>query len=149
MIKKIIIPLMTLCVACLAFATVTNDDRPVSYEQLPHPIKTFMTIHFPDNKMAYADKDWGGYDVILTSGTELEFNSKGVWTKAEARREVIPESILKLLPENLTNYIEQTYPDKSIKTIEIKRSGYEIELSGMHDFELRFDKKGRFLYIDD
>ena len=136
------------CIATMAFAT-TNSDKPVSHEQLPQTIKTFLTTHFSEEKMVRADKDWDGYDVVLTNGTELEFTSKGQWTEIQMRKEAVPESVLKLLPETLVSYIKQTYPEKNIKKIENKSYGYEIELLGMRDFELKFDKKGKFLRIDD
>ena len=140
--------LMALCVATTTFAA-TNDDRPVAYEQLPQEIKTFLTTHFPNDKMVFADKDRDGYDVILESGTDLEFTTKGRWNEIQMRQGTIPESILKLLPDALTSYINKTYPGKNIKEIVSKPYGYEIELSGMHDLELKFNKNGKFLYIDD
>ena len=147
-VKRISMLFMTLCIVTMTFAA-TNNDKPVPYERLPQAIKTFLTTHFPNDKMVHADKDWDGYDVILASGTDLEFTSKGRWTEIQMRQSPIPESILGLLPEMLTNHVKQTYPDKKIKEIVNKPYGYEIELLGMHDLELKFDKKGKFLYIDD
>ena len=147
-VKRISMLFMTLCIVTMTFAA-TNNDKPVPYERLPQKIKTFLTTHFPDNKMVYAEKDWDGYDIRLANGIELEFTSRGQWTEIQMHREAIPESILKLLPETLTNYVKQTYPGKNIKEIVNKPYGYEIELSGMHDLELKFNKKGKFLYIDD
>jgi Protein of unknown function (DUF2874). len=150
MMKRMSLLFMTLCIVSMAFAITSCDkDKPVHFEQLPQAARTFLMTHFPDIEMVYADKDWDGYEVLLSNGTELEFSSKGQWTKAETRQELIPESVLKLLPENLTSYISQTYPDRNIKMVEIKRFGYEIELHGLHDLELKFDSKGQFLYIDD
>ena len=139
---------MAMCFLSMAVSAAGNDRR-VSYEKLPKDIKTFITTHFPNEKMVYADKDWDGYDVVLTNGADLEFTSRGRWTEIQMRQGQIPESILKLLPEALISYTKQTYPGKRIKEIASKRYGYEIELLGMHDLELKFDKNGNFLYIDD
>ena len=147
-VKRLSMSFMALCIVTMSYAA-TNDDRPVSYEQLPQTIKTFLTAHFPKNKMVHADKDWDGYDVKLDNGVELEFASDGQWEEIQMQQAAIPESILKLLPLNLTDYIKQTYPGKNIKEIVNKRYGYEVELTDMHDLELKFDKKGNFLYIDD
>lgn len=147
-IKKLSILFIAICSGFVTVSAISNDRR-VSYEKLPKDIKTFITTHFPNEKMAYAEKDWDGYDVVLTNGADLEFTSRGRWTEIQIRQGQIPESILKLLPEALINYTKQTYPGKSIKEIVSKSYGYEIELQGMHDLELKFDKNGKFLYIDD
>ena len=150
--KKLIrqsgIILVVLCFTSAAYGMIDREEL-VPYEKLPKQIKDFVSTHFPDNKVAYAEKDWDGYDVILDDGTDLEFTTKGQWTEIQMRHGEMPESVLKLLPATLLNYLKQNYPEKKIKEIVNKPYGYEIELFQMHDLELKFDKNGKFLYIDD
>ena len=144
-VRKVGITLTALCLTL----TIAAQDRPVSYEQLPKPARDFITTHFPSVKVAYAEVDWDGYDVVLANGTDLEFTLKGQWTEIQVRRTKLPESIMKLLPATLTNYLKKHYLGKTIKEINNKPYGYELELVGLHDLELLFDKTGKFLRIDD
>jgi len=148
MMKKLGFAAIALCLTLAACAATEDNDRPVSYNELPKETQEFISTHFPSVKMAYADVDWEGYDVILSDGTDLEFSRNGQWKEIQVRQSNFPESIMKLLPAALTDYLNQNYPGKTIREITKKRNGYEVELDGL-DLEFLFDSNGNFRRIDD
>ena len=81
--KKIVslvsIMLLIVSVAC-ARDRVTQD-----VSVLPTEARDMIKIHFPKSMISYLKVDkplfrTEGYDVRLSDGTELEFNTKGQWT---------------------------------------------------------------------
>lgn len=44
---------------------------------LPAPISEYITANYPQTKAYKADKELGGYEVTITGGLELLFNSAG------------------------------------------------------------------------
>ena len=57
---------------------------------------------------------------------------------------IIPAS---QLPAAATNFVKTNFPGTSIIKIDKERYGYDIELS--NDLELKFNKKGQLMNIDD
>ena len=80
------------------------------------------------------------YEVLLTDGTEIEFDSKGNWEEVSARKgQVIPASIV---PNFAVDFAAE-----GVTKVERDRKGYEVELSTGVSF--KFDKKGKFVKADD
>ena len=52
-----------------------------------------------------------------------------------------------LVPEAIAAYVQATFPNNVITKIDKERYGYEIELS--NDMDLKFNKKGNLIGIDD
>ena len=67
--------------ACLA------GDRIISPNQLPKAAKTYIQQHFKGQNIAYAKVDWDDgrktYEVRLTNGVEVKFNSRGACYKID------------------------------------------------------------------
>ena len=83
------------------------------------------------------------YDVLLTDRTELEFDSKGNWTEIDCQKRAVPSE---LIPASVKQYVETNFPREIITKIE-RKGGIEVELS--NDFSLKFNKKGKFISMDD
>ena len=85
------------------------------------------------------------YDVVLTDGTEVSFDSKGNWKEVEVGvNKSIPSA---LVPAEIRNYVKQHQKNSPIVGIEKNRSGYEIELA--NGVEMKFNSDGKFLRYDD
>lgn len=152
-INKVSVMRKILALAVMAVISVVSfnaaaSDRIVSYEQLPQPAKVFITAHFADSQVAYAKIDDGRYEVRMADGTELEFSRKGEWVKVDCEHNVVPESVLELIPEGIKTYVEANFPGAAIVKVDRERSArIEVELD--NDLDLVFGKKGNFLRIDD
>lgn len=132
-------------VFCLALSACSDDDKPVSPEELPGSATAFITAYFPGVEITSTVKDGSDYDVVLQNGYLLEFDKDGEWKDVDAPAGlVVPVGFY---PEAIDTYIG-TLPDAGgINEISRSRNHYEVEtLSGL---DLRFDKDGAFIGFDD
>ena len=123
-------------------------DTIISPDQLPAAAQAFIKEHFPESTISFAKKDaelsGTTYEVTLQDGTEIDFNSKGEWDKVDCKRAAVPAA---LIPAFIAEYVQTSFPGQIIVKIDKERYGYEIELG--NDLELKFDKNGNLLNIDD
>jgi len=138
--KFFLLTLLSLMVSTVAFA----DDKPIPVEQLPAAAKTFVSNNFKGQKIVFAEKDRDSYECRLANGAEIEFTKKGEWKKVDCKREAVPAA---LIPQAIQDYVKANYANCLITKIEKERYGCEIELS--NDLDLKFDKKGKLIGMDD
>ena len=84
------------------------------------------------------------YKVLLTGGTEIEFDGKGNWEEIDGNKKAIPNTVL---PQKITSYVASNYKGQGVEKIEKESWGYQIEL--LSGLEIEFDNNGKFLRIDD
>lgn len=129
-------------------ASCVADDRIIPVEQLPAAAKTFIQKNFPGRTISYAQEDRDGlsktYEARLDDGTEVKFDKKGNWDKVDCEMKAVPAA---LVPATIANYVKNSFPGAFVVKIDKERYGYEIELS--NDLELKFDKRGNLMNIDD
>ena len=135
--------------AMLASSTLVScKDIIISPDKLPVAAQSFIKEYFPETAISYAKKDADltktTYEVTLQDGTEIDFNSKGEWDKVDCKRAAVPAA---LVPAFIAEYVQTSFPGQIIVKIDKERYGYEIELG--NDLELKFDKNGKLLNIDD
>ena len=94
--KKILSVLVLAIVAIqLAFAgdVITKDIN-----QLPLAARNFINQHFVKPQVAHIKIDSEilskKYEVLLTNGTEIDFDSKGNWQEVDAKKGRIPATII-------------------------------------------------------
>ena len=120
--------------------TSLADDRMIPVSQLPATVNTFVTKNFPGKTITYAEKDveFGGtkYDVMLNDGAKIEFDKKGNWDNVDCK-----------VPAAIAQYVKTNFPGAKIVKIDKERHGYDIELS--NDIELKFNKNGALIGMDD
>ncbi len=137
-------------VACFFMQSVSifAGDLVVPTSQLPAAATTFVKTNFPGQTIAYAvlDREFSGtrYEVCLNNGVELDFDKNGTWDKVDCNYDPVPAQ---LVPASIANYVKANFADASIVKIDKERYGYDIELS--NDLELKFNKKGQLMNIDD
>lgn len=145
--KKLLILMMAVIatMACSAKDKYSTDPN-----VLPQTARTILANHFPKAKVSHIKIDkhtFGGtdYDVILTDGTEIDFDSKGNLDEVDCGRSgQVPDG---LVAKSVLSYVKKSYPGQRIVKYDIKSNGYDVELqSGV---EIEFDKQGRFRRIDD
>lgn len=137
---------MLVALVCLLVSTVSYaDGRVIPVTQLPEGAKTFVATHFPGKKIFYAQKDGRKYEVRLDDGTEIDFDRKGVWDKVDCHNfQAVPATII---PAPIAAYVQANFSTFFITKIDKERYGYSIELS--NDIELKFDKLGNLIGVDD
>lgn len=94
------------------------------------------------------DKDFGRiteYDVVLTDGSEITFDSKGNWKDVEVGvKAAVPDAFI---PAAISAYVKANQKNAKIVGIEKRRSGYDVELS--NGVDMKFNSEGKFLRYDD
>jgi hypothetical protein len=145
--KRIILSLTVLIMA--TGAVFADDDKPITVEQLPPAAREFIADYFSDVKVAYAKMEdeffeSKSYEVVFTNGSKVEFDSKGEWKDVDCKFAQAPEGIV---PQQITNYVSDNYPDAKIIGIDRDRRDYEVDLS--NGLEMTFDLKFNLTEIDD
>lgn len=140
-----------LLVASLSTAMLLGcekDDKVITTSALPDTAQTFLETYFASATVNRVVKDYDDfkhtYEVYLSDGSFVEFDSKGRWEDVECRITGVPEGIV---PAAIWQYVETNYPDRFITAIEYDDREYDVELDDRR--ELTFDKDGNFLYLDD
>jgi uncharacterized protein YuzE len=143
---KMLIILITTILAMLGI--ISCKDTIVPAEKMPSVAKSFVEEYFPGTPVSYVKKEpkltGAAYEIVLQDGTEIEFNSKGEWNKVDCKRKAVPA---KLIPATITDYVNNNFPGQFIVKIAKEHFGTEIELD--NDLELKFDKNGKLMNIDD
>ena len=132
----------------LNVAVWAGNDKPIQVSEMPKIAQEFIKKHFASKSVALAKVDTEfmdkNYEVIFTSGDQLEFDKKGNWIKVDCEHSQVPEAII---PVAIQKYVSQHYPDAKVVKIELTdHKGYDIDLSNGIDIE--FDKKMRVRDID-
>ncbi len=144
--KKILL-LLTVIIASVGIASA-SDSYTRDTSLLPAPARQLIESSFNANvSVIKIDKTLGRvqeYEVVLTDGTEIEFDRDGNWKNVEVgANKSVPDA---LVPSAITNYVRQNQRGTKIIGIEKERNGFEVTLS--NGFDLKFDKNGNFLRFD-
>lgn len=143
-------PMVAILLLALGFGLTLNaQDKVIPQEELPQGATEFIQTHFADQKVLQVTKDVDfliktEYEILLSDGFQLEFDSKGNWKDVDGNNKVIPTGFV---PESLMDYVADNFPTEKVTGISKKSSGYELELS--NKLELEFDSNGAFKRIDD
>ena len=141
--------------AAPADSTLTQPQDPAqaqaapaaATQALPESITTFIKQHFPNATIASIDpdNDHGGleYDVYLSDGTQIDFDTNTHWDQVESMKGV-PAFFI---PKGIANYVKSNYQNMVITKINKEYHGYEIELA--NGLDLNFDRSGNFMGMDD
>lgn len=127
-------------------ATMARDMTTRDINVLPANARQFISTHFGKKKVSHIKVDGRfdkEYDVILTDGSEIEFNNSGDWKEIDCGYNSVPRSILL---KSIVDHVKSNYKGRKIVGVEKKRNAYEITLD--NDTELVFDRAGNFKRID-
>lgn len=130
------------------FTASARDTYSHDVNVLPKAAQAILKNSFKaDVSHIKIEKDWGKiseYDVVLTDGSEISFDSNGNWKDIEVRaNSSVPEN---LVPAAILSYVKQTQKNVKITGLEKNKSGYEVELS--NGVEMKFNSGGKFLKFD-
>lgn len=144
-LKKILM-LGLVAVAGVFAAKADTYSRDVN--TLPQAARLTLSNNFKAKvSVIKIDKDLGrvsDYEVVLTDGTEIQFDRDGNWKEIEMPvNKGVPE---KFLPKEINNYIKDNHKGEKVVGLEKERSGFEVTLS--NDLDLKFDRNGNFVRYD-
>ena len=138
----------TATTALAATAIVTDNDTPITFNELPEAAKEFVHKHFGKEQVSHVTLDNDiinkEYTLVFASGTKLEFNGDGDWKEVDCRYTEMPQG---LVPEQIENYIKNNYPNNKIREIKREHGGWEVKITG--GLELTFNRDFKLVDIDD
>ena len=141
--KKIVFILMAF-VMTLWIPAQADNDRVISFDQLPAQAQTMLKKHFADKVPLIVTMDFDDYKIMYQSGEKVEFDKKGNWKEIECKASAVPEA---LVPEQIKAYAKKAFPAAKIIKLDRDRRGYDMKLN--NGMEVEFDKKFKVVEIDD
>lgn len=146
--KNLIKATVILMIAGSSFQAI-GQEKVIQVSNLPQTARNFISNHYANEKVALTKSEKEGlssieYKVILANGIEVEFDNKGNWTEVDAKNFSVPQDII---PANIKSYVQKSFPENNIVQINKSKKGYEIELT--NGIEVKFNKQGEFIKIDD
>lgn len=146
---KKILSLLVIAIVAVQFAfaadVITKDIN-----QLPLSARNFINKHFSKPQISHIKidsemLDSKKYEVLLSNGTEIDFDKKGNWLEVDAKKGKVPAA---LVPTFVRDYLKaNNFTNEYVTKIERARKGVEAELNTGLSF--KFDKNGKFRKADD
>ena len=132
-------------VVLVVSAVVMAFERPVSITNLPAGAQTFVTTHFKGQQVFFAEKNFFECGCDLSNGTQIDFSNNGDWKKIDCNDfEIVPATVI---PAPIKHFVQANFPGCFVNKIEKKFYGYSVDIS--NDIELKFNKQGALLRMDD
>lgn len=142
--------IFTVLFGMLATCLLQADEKIITrdVQRLPETSRTFIKKHLGNAAVSHIkiEKGWFGindYEVILTDGVEVKFDSNGEWEEVEGHQTAISTTFF---PAFILRYLKQNFPEASVLSIEKDRRKYEVKLS--NHLELKFNMQGELIDID-
>lgn len=133
--------LMTL-VMCMSVKA--DDDRVITYQQLPQNAQAFLKQYFSKLVPLVVTMDWDDYTIMYESGEKIEFNKQGEWKEIDCRVSHVPTA---LIPEQIKSNVQQSFPGTTIIKIDQNRRGFEVKLN--NGLEIEYNRSYQVIDIDD
>ena len=125
-------------------AMMADDNRVITYDQLPQTAKTLLSQHFAKKVPLVVTMDWDEYEILYQSGENVEFNKRGEWKSIDCRVSAVPTV---LIPEQIKSHIKATFPGTTIIKLERDRRGYGVKLN--NGLEVEYNTRFQVVEIDD
>ena len=120
-----------------------DDDRVITYDQLPQAAQTFLKQHFGKKVPLIVTADYDDYTIRYESGEKVEFDKKGNWKDLECYNSKVPADVV---PDQIASYLKQNYPGKAVFKLERHRSVYEVKLN--NGLEVEFNRNFQVIDVD-
>lgn len=125
----------------------------VNESQLPEAAKAFIQKHYPNRSIQEVDKGFisGTYEVELSDGTELEFNSKGKVTEVEAARHSVLEPVVieEVISPKAYKELSNRGFTGNVESVKTSNKHQKVELRGYEYDTVIFDLDGNLIAITD
>ena len=132
-----------LLMAMVMTMSADDDDRVITFEQLPQAAQAFHKAHFAAKAPLLVTADWDDFTIRYESGDKVEFDRSGNWKDIECYNSKVPTEAI---PEQISAYLAQNYPGKSVIKLERHRSVYEVKLN--NGMEIEFNRNFQVIDMD-
>ena len=143
--KRLAIVAMLMSLLCLGVNA--RGKQPIALKDLPEPVKKEILKNFTQEQIQLitAEKEFRNYEYtfMMADGTKLEYDKRAQLRKIK-KLEGVDE---KFLPKVIVEYIKATLPNAIVT--EYKREGISQKVELSDKMELVFNRKGKFLRIED
>ena len=95
--KTLLLRTATLSAALMAMAFTVHAGKRIETSQLPQQAITFIHANYQGIGIDDCEIDGGIYEVDMTNGVDIEFNSAGKIMKIDGGRHLIENSVLKAI----------------------------------------------------
>ena len=120
-----------------------DDDRVITYQQLPQAAQSFLKQHFAKKVPLVVTADWDDFTIVYESGEKVEFDKKGNWKEIVCRSSKVPADVV---PQQIKDYLQKNYPGKSVVKLDRHRSVYEVKLN--NGMEIEFNRSFQVIDVD-
>ena len=120
-----------------------DDDRVITYQQLPQTAQTFLKQHFAKKVPLVVTADWDDFTIVYESGEKVEFDRNGQWKEIVCRTSKVPNDVV---PQQIQTYIQTNYPGKIVVKLDRHRSVYEVKLN--NGIEIEFNRNFQVIDVD-
>lgn len=135
--------LMAMVMTMSLTMSADDDDRVITYDQLPQTAQSFLKQNFSKKVPLIVTADWDDYTIVYESGEKVEFDRNGNWKDIECRTSKVPAD---LVPDQINAYLNQNYPGKIVVKLERRRMGYEVRIS--NGMEIEFNRNFQVIDVD-
>ena len=135
--------LMAMVMTMSLTMSADDDDRVITYQQLPQAAQTFLKKNFAKKVPLVVTADWDDFTIVYESGERVEFDRNGNWKDIECRASKVP---VDLIPGQITAYLNKNYPGKSVVKLERRRMGYEVRIN--NGMEIEFNRNFQVIDVD-
>jgi hypothetical protein len=141
---KKLLSILAVLVLTMSMAVMADNDRVITFDKLPQAAQTLLKANFANKVPVAVTADRDDYMVIYQSGEKVEFDKKGNWKELNCKTSSVPAA---LIPAQITNHVNATFPGATIVKIERDRRGYEVKLNNGMDIE--YNKQFKVTEIGD
>ena len=132
----------------LTHYSVAGNNMSKNENRLPKNSQEFLKKHFPNEKISYVIVDKDGlqttFEVMLTSGKEIEFYKNGEWKEIDAKKTAVPQTII---PANILKHVKDNF-DNDVYVVQIEKKFWGIEVELSNKLEVEYTSGGKFLRYD-
>lgn len=144
--KKLFLLLISVAMVSTIFASCDDNEKFISYEELPVGAKQFIANNFgADNILSVEyDRDMKGaeYEVKFNNGAEVNFDKNGNWDEIS-----VPSGINSdLVPEKVQTYVQSHHANALIVSMDKDKREFDVELN--NGLDLVFDTNYNFIRYD-
>ena len=141
--KKIKYLLALAIMLTVGLATHADNDRVITFQELPAPAQELIKAHFGDKVPMVVTMDMDDYEVYFESGEKIEFRKNGDWKEIVCKTSNVPSM---LIPDAIKGKVKASYPAAVIVKIERDRRGYDVKLN--NGVEIEMDNSFNVISID-
>lgn len=111
---------------------------------IPEKALTFIVEYYPGAGIVSMEKEYASnsYEIELSDGTELEFDSAGNLTDIDSETALADDVVKDILPARAYNQLKGDNLTSNIDSIEVTKNGYNVELNVPEDVEYFFSMEG-------